>query len=288
MRVTNYMTQQRSLEAIRSNQEMLARAQEELSTGRRVNTVSDDPATARRLMHIDGMVRDLEQFRRNGVSATTRLSAEDNVLTTFNDVMSTAKGLTLSGATASPTDPDRQVALATALQLRNQIVGLGNTKVGNEFILAGGNSTVEPFPPSGVYQGDSTARSIEIDDGTVIPVNHTGDLYIAPAIQAIDGLISALSTGTASDIQAAVGALNTAQQQGLVAQAEVGSRLATIKDVGESLGRRSGELLTRRDAEGNADPAESAVRVISAQSQLERAYAAVAKVMQTSLMDFLR
>jgi flagellar hook-associated protein 3 FlgL len=288
MRVTNYMTQQRSLEAIRSNQEMLARAQEELSTGRRVNTLSDDPATARRLMHIDGMVRDLEQFRRNGVSATTRLSAEDNVLTSFNDVLSTAKGLTVSAATANPTDPERQVALATAIQLRNQIVALGNTKVGGEYILAGGNTTIEPFPPSGIYQGDSTARSVEIDDGAVIPVNHTGDQFIAPAIQAIDGLITALTTGTASDIQASVGALNAAQQQGSVAQAEVGSRMSVIKDTGEALGRKTGELLIRRDSEANADPAESAVRVISAQSQLERAYAAVAKVMQTSLMDFLR
>lgn len=288
MRVTDFIRQQTALQGVRTNLDTVSRAQRELASGRRVETVSDDPAAARQILQLNSQLREIESYRRTGVAVTTRLSVEDTVLTSVRNLLGIAKDLTVSGATPLPTDPDRQAALATVTQLRDQLLSLGNTRVGQEYLFAGGLTATQPFPPSGVYQGDTTVRQVEIDQGVHMATNHTGDQLFTPAIQALDALASALQTGTQTDVEAAFGALDAAQQGALVAQAETGARLRQIQDTATILATRSGVALDRRSALRDADPNESAVRLVTAQSALERAYGAIARVISSSLLDFLR
>ena len=137
MRISNLMLQYSSLANMRSRLASLAVAQEEVTSGRRVRTVSDQPTDAVRIMELEGRLRDIDQFRRNSAAANTRLSSEDAVLDSVHQLLARAKSLTLSGATESPSDPMRIQALSEVQRIREQIVSLGNTQVGDEYILGG-------------------------------------------------------------------------------------------------------------------------------------------------------
>jgi flagellar hook-associated protein 3 FlgL len=288
MRISTRMLQDSALRSMRGNQETLARLTEQAATGRRIRTVSDDPSAATQIMRSEAEVRDFEQFRRNGIEASTRMGAEDVVLTSARDLLKQASGLAIGVAGSDPADPQRQAMAAAIEQLRQELVAYGNTRVGNEYIFGGASSTVAPFQPDGTYVGDTVVRQVEIDRGVFTPTNHIGSSVFSNALQGLADLEQELRTGTQESINAAMNDLQTAGDQLVMAQSETGTRLQQIAATTNSLALRTANLLDQRDSLRDVDPAEAAIKVVMAQSALERAYAAIAKVMSTNLLDYLR
>jgi len=287
MRIASQLLYRSALRGLERNLAALARAQEEVATGRRVRTVSDDPVAASQIMRLDAHLRDIEQFQRNATAASTRLSTEDVVVTTARDLMQRARGLALSGATQSPDDPLRQAALADLRQIREQLVSLGNTRLGNEYLFGGAQTTSPPFLADGTYVGDATVRVAQIDDQVTIDTNHTGNALFQQAFQALDALETELETGTQASIQDCVGALAAAGQVLLAAQTEAGARMGAIQATSEHLARRSDDLTGQLESLRDVDPTEAVTRLLAAQTALERAYAAVGKVLSTNFLDYL-
>jgi flagellar hook-associated protein 3 FlgL len=288
MRISTRMLQDSALRSIRGNQETLARLTEQATTGRRVRTVSDDPGAATQIMRAEAEARDFEQFRLNGVEASTRMGTEDVVLTSARNLLKQASGLAVGVAGREPTDPERQAMAAAVEQLRQELVAYGNTRVGNEYIFGGASSTTPPFQADGTYVGDHVVRQIEVDRGVLMPTSHDGDSVFSSALQGLADLAQELRTGTQTSINAAVNDLQTAGDQIVLAQSETGTRLQQISATTSSLAQRTANLLDQRDSLRDVDPAEASVKVILAQSALERAYAAINKVMSTNLLDYLR
>lgn len=287
MRVTNQMILKSAMRDLRSNLEALARVQREAATGRKVFTVSDSPVDASRIMQIDAYLRDIGQYRRNGTEAEVRLSIEETVLQTAQDLTVRAKELAAVAMAAGTDDGAREAALVELAQIRDQLIYLGNTKVGEEYVFGGGSSGHPPFQPDGSYVGNHTTRSFEIESGVFLETTHPGDPLLTDVIESIDRLTEQIETGTPESIQAAMGQIEQTRQHLLTAEAEVGSRLKTIEDAGTQLTRRSDELLDQRDSLRDADPTESVLKVLSAQSALERAYAVVGRVLDKSLVNYL-
>ena len=288
MRITNLMLTANLMSGLRGRMSSIARASIQVSTGRRIQTISDDPVDASQVMRMEAQARDIDQYRRNGTFATTKLSTEDVALTSLRKVIQQAKNLAVGVKSANPSDPDRLAALNTAKALKDQMVALGNSKVGDEYIFGGDQSTTPPFQANGTYVGDTTVRSIPVNSGVTVAVNHAGQPLFTDALAAIDNMITQLQSGTPSQISASTQNLNDADQTALASQTEVGSRLQSIKNVSEQLGAQSTALLDRRDAVLNVDPAQAIVNMQQEQLALERSYSVIGRVMQASLTDYLR
>ncbi len=288
MRITNLMIQMNLSSGLRGRLTAMSRAAAQANTGQRINTVSDDPVDASQIMRLDSQVRDIEQFRRNGTFATTKLSTEDVAISSLRDVLSKAKKLALSTTTADPNDPIRRAALEEAQALRNQIVSLGNTKVGNQYVFGGDASTTAPFLADGTYVGTMSAQQVEINSGVSVAVNHPGQPLFTDALASVNALITQLGSGTPDQIGATVTNIDAATQGALGIQSEVGSRLQDVKDASSMLATQSASLLDRRDALRNVDQATAIVTLQQEQGALERAYAVVGRVLQTTLTDYLK
>jgi flagellar hook-associated protein 3 FlgL len=282
------MFQDGALRSLRGNLETLARLQAQLATGRRVNRVSDDPASATQIMRLEAEIRDATQYRRNGTEAATRMNTEDAVLTSARGLIEQARGLAFAVADRDPSDPERRAVVNSIEELRRQLVAYGNTRVGNEYIFGGTSTAVPPFLADGEYDGNSTVRLAEIDGGVTLPTNHHGlQLFYLP-LQHLAQLEVQLQGGTQDGINLALDRLQADLSSMVVAQSETGARLQQITATGSTLAERIAGLLDRRDGMRDADPTEASVSLVSAQSALERAYAAVSKVLSTNLLDYLR
>jgi flagellar hook-associated protein 3 FlgL len=288
MRITEQTRLFNALQYLRTSQEALAKAEAEVATGRRVRTVSDDPTAAAQLMRLDQGLRASEQFRRSAGSARTRLAVEDEIVTTIRDLIDQARGLALGTTANSPTDPTRQAALSQVNVIIDQVIALGNTKVGNEYIFAGSATDTPPFQPNGTYVGDSNVRQVEIDEGILLDTNHAGDQLLGSTIQALQALATELQTGTGASIQATASLVMSADLDVLASQAEVGLRQQELDWAERHMARRISTALDRRDELSVADPAESAVRFMMAQAALERAREVITQVMSSSLLEHLR
>jgi len=288
MRITSLMMQMNLKSNLATRMSAIAKASEQASTGLRIETVSDDPVDASQVMSLQAQIADVEQYKRNGTFATTQLSTEDAALSSLRDAIASAKQLAMSTTSADPNDPTRQAALSQALALKDQIVALGNTRVGDQYVFGGDANTTPPFQSDGTYVGNSGAQQVTISDGVSVNVNHPGQPLFTDAITSINGLITQLQSGTPDQIAAATDSLQTADQTALETQSEIGSQLQNIQSTSSNLATQSSQLLDQRDALMNVDPATSLVTLQQQQTALEQAYAVVGRVLQTSLTDYLQ
>lgn len=288
MRITSQMMHHGILRSLQNTLGTVNRTQREATTGRRIHTISDDPITSAQIMRFAGQVREIDQFRRTGLTASTRLSAEDNVLSTVSDLVRQAKSAGSLAQTSTVDDPSRQSSLQQVSDIIDQVVSLGNTRLGNEYIFGGGQSSVPPFAPDGTYLGDGVVRQMQVDDGVFLDTNHTGDQVLAPVLDALKGMQMALESGTDADIQAALTQLDAVQQVVYAGAAEIGARQQQLGYTTDGLARRNADMQDRISALRDADPTESTVNLLAAQTSLQQAYAAVSRVMSLSITDYLR
>jgi len=287
MRITSQSHLFHTLQYLRNNQETLAKAELEVATGKRIRTISDDPTAAGAIMRIDQKLRATEQFRRNTAAVRTRFAAEEEVAAALDDLVDQGRDLAIGTHSDSPTDPIRQAALDHVRTLIDQAIALGNTQVGSDYIFAGSETDTAPFLADGTYVGDSNVRQVEIQQGLLIDTNHTGDQLFESSIQALQALAIELEFGTGASIQATADDLRSAETEVLSSQAVLGLRLQEIEWADRHLVRQTNTMLDLREGMAQADPEESIVRFLAAQTALEQAREVISRIMQTSLMDHL-
>lgn len=288
MRVTTRWLQQSALLNLRRGTSQLARAQAEASTGQRVRTVSDAPLDAGQVMRLDGELRDIERYRRNGTWATTRMAAEDTVLTHARELLDQARKIAIAAAPLPAGDPARVDAAAQVDRLREQVIALGNTRMGQDYLFGGGRSTSPPFLPGGAYVGDGTVRRAEVDAGVVLDTTDTGSRVFGDALAGLSDLANGLRLGDTGDVQARVGVLSDAADGMLQVQTALGGRMKQIADTATRLAVRASRTADQRDTIRDVDPAEAAVNLTAAQTALQQAYAVVSKVLSVNLLDYFR
>lgn len=286
MRITRDAIFRSALKNLRGNLDAVRYAETEAATGRRIQRPSDEPLQTASILNIESRLRLAARHLKAANLAATRQSAEEAILSSTTDLVRQARQ---HGRTAlDTTDPDaRRNAAATIRLIRSQVIDLGNTKVGDEYILSG--TREEPaFDESGVYRGDSTPREIEVGANLRLPVNHTGDQVLSGVIAGLDNLARAVESGTPDEVKSALNALDSGKTNLDRAAGELGSWQRQFNEMVQHLDRESGSLKTEEGGLLNADPTESLLKLQEASTSLEAVVDSISKILSTSLIQFLR
>ena len=286
MRISDRMIQLSTMAGLRGGLARLNVAQRQAASGKRIERVSDDPVDAAQAMRMQGQLAAIDQYRRNAGSATTRLATEESVLQASRDILSRARKLASSVNATDPADPTRISALQELGFLKEQLVSLANTRIGDERLFGGGETAL-PFLPDGTYVGGTSIHEVQVDDGVRLATSFTGAIF-ASSFQSLDALDAALRSGTPADISAAFSPLQAAEESLLAREAETGARQRQINDSVVQLGGRSQVLLDRVQALTDVDPAESLLKAQAAQHALERAYVVAQRTLSLNITDYLR
>lgn len=157
----------------------LNNTQQQISTGKRVNTPSDDPVAAARILKLDQELSRVETYQRNVNLANNRLSQEESALESATDIIQRVRELTVQAGNGSLSANDRRSISSELRERLGQLASVANTRdASGEFIFSGFQGSVKAFQqdPSGswVYQGDEGQRNLEIDDGVTVPISDHG------------------------------------------------------------------------------------------------------------------
>lgn len=166
---TNLMLQQ---------QEALIKTQQQLSTGRRILTPSDDPISAAQALNISQSASLNEQYSVNRTSASSSLGLEENILKQVTSLLQDVHESTVRAGSASFTDADRKM-LATELRGRlESLVGLANaTDEKGQFLFSGYQASTKPFVQTGLnvqYMGDQGQRLNQVGPARQLAVSDSG------------------------------------------------------------------------------------------------------------------
>jgi flagellar hook-associated protein 3 FlgL len=288
MRITTSYLYSSALRGLRRNQAQLDRAQVELASGRKIIIASDNPTDSVTATRLASHIEDIAQYQRNGLMASTRLETEGAAMEAVADLLEQAQEIAKGTSSLDPDDPGRQAAATAIAELRLQVISIANTKVGDEYLFGGTRSGTPPFDENGLYQGSNDSRSVEVDEGVYLATNVPGDPVFTGLIESMGSLNLAISSGDSGGITRATGGLEAAAQTLERARTENGLRQTRLDSIATTLAQRAVGMGDRRDTLLNADPTAAALEAVAAQSALERAYAAVAKVLETSILQYLR
>ena len=179
MRLSTSWMYQQSLGTMMNQQSALAASQNQVSTGRRINVASDDPAGAGRMVSLNHILAANTQYTANIDAANTRLNTSQSTLNAVNGLYDSARDLTLQALNGSLADSDRQAIATQLTQMRDQLMQLANTTDANgQALFAGTSSSTVPFVKNADgsvgYLGNGDQPHAAIGAGLTVPTGESG------------------------------------------------------------------------------------------------------------------
>ncbi len=297
MRVSNFMISQVSLASILEQQSELLRAQQQLSSGRKILSPSDDPAGARKVLDLNDIITTFEQFQRNSDAAGFSLSLEDSVLTSATDLLQRARELTIQGLNDTQGADERKNIASEIRQLQDQLISLANTQDSDgQYIFGGYNSTNIPFSGDGAgnftYAGDQGQKLLQISSTRQIAAGDSGyDVFMnlpGTTANAFDTLYNLASSMDAdAPTQASLNDLDAIMKNFQTIRASVGARQNAAenqKTVNDDLIYSSKEILSNTQ---DVDIAEAVIELNKRLTGLQAAQQTYTKIQGLSLFNFL-
>jgi flagellar hook-associated protein 3 FlgL len=302
MRVTNSSITSMSLANLQASLQRGAALQEQLSSGKRINRASDDPSGTVSALSLQGEIDRTNQFSRNASDGVGWLTTVDSTLTSVNSLLSRARDLTVQAASTGSGDANSQTAIATELkQLRDSVLQFANTTylgrpifggttAGTAAFAAGSTSTIGGQPDI-AYVGDSGTVQRRISDGTTVRVDSDATATFGAAGSSVFDVLATVidhlqnnPAALSSDITAIDGAAGRVRSQ----MTDVGVRQQRVEAGQSTAGNRVLDLTARLTDVEDIDMPATIVALQTQQVAYQAALGATAKVVQPSLLDFLR
>jgi flagellar hook-associated protein 3 FlgL len=281
---------------INDNQQEVNVDLEQLSTGKSVNSLSDNPAAAAALVGNDAETAEVDQFQSNISSVQGLLQTGDSTMSSVVNLMTQAISLGIEGSNGTLSAEDRQAIASQMTGIMQQMVGLANTTYQGNYIFAGTNTetapfTLDPTAADGVtYSGNTDVNSVQLSTGPNMAVNVPGSQIFQNAsgdvFGALNQMITALQSGTGFD--AANSALENAFNQVNAQRVFYGNGGAELDTVTSFLSQEKIELSTQQTNLVGADIGAVASNYSQAEVQQQALLAASGKIIgQPTLFDYL-
>jgi flagellar hook-associated protein 3 FlgL len=283
---------------------LMQKAQQQSTTGKRLSAPSDDPVAATRIMQTGSSLRALEQYRTSVTRASSRLGIEDEALSQLGDLVSRAKVLGVQASGDTATAQTRTLANTEVHQLFQDMVAIGNTKYGDEYLFGGQQNTVQPFDSVGTGAtldyttttpgGPQGQRPIGIGEGQTLTPNHDGKqiLLDTGVLDAMKNLATALDPASPFYGQAAISAamdkLDTAYNNVQAVVGDTGATANRLDVAGQNLDALKTNLTTFKSNLEDVDVETAVTELTNRQVAYQAAMLATSKVMGLTLTDYLR
>lgn len=295
MRVT-FRTIHDGVNAVNAAAEQFVRAQQQVETGKKLESPSDDPAAMTRVIEGREEMSRIDSYRRSGDTAASRLAVMDTVL---SDIVEKITSASVSAAQARGTTADAgaRVTIASTLQgLRDSLLSDMNSTFRGRYLFSGAENATPSYAQVGgvwTYQGDHNVVSVAVNNNHDVTIAMDGEA-IARGTDAndlfteMDALIAAVLAADEPAMEAGMLALDRAFSRATRAQSRVGVDQRGIDDQQDRLTDLRLASMKRVSKDEDANLAEAITEMTQAQAAYQAALQAVGSASRVSLLDYLR
>ena len=190
MRIADSMKYDQVRGNIGKNRSTMSELQNQASTQKRVTKPSDDPVAASRVLSSRIDFQGNKQYIKNLNYAKSFLDTTDQALNDVSENLMRMKELAINQANdASANDESRRVVATEVSQIFDQLVSIGNRKLGDRFIFGGFKTQNKPFEQDGTYRGDQGEMMLHIDKATFLPMNIAGSRVFQGEGMSANGIV---------------------------------------------------------------------------------------------------
>lgn len=303
-RVTQNMLTQRSLTAVDGSLAKMSAAQEQMTTGRKINRPSDDPTGTATAMRARASIAEQQQYQRNGQDGLAWLSVIDTTVQSMSTQVTKAYTLALQGANTGGNGSTSEEALAAEVdQIREGLLASANTQYLGRPIFGGtttGDTAYDIDADTGkiTYAGDDGQVTRRVGSDTVVRVDSQGSAVfgedgssVFDHLQQLSDALRGTNNGGVTDddaVQQAIADLQTDMDRMSAAAADEGARYNQITNANDTASAAVLSLQKTQSDMEDVDIAEATIAVETQQTAYQAALAATSKTIQPSLLDFLR
>lgn len=291
-RITQRTVAGTAMGGLAGNLARLSAVQERLSSGREIRRPSDSPTGTVSALRLRSEIRRADRYQRAADDGIGWLGTADVALSDGIGLVRSARELVLRGGNAALSDSDRAALAAEVDGLRQALLSVANTSYLDKPIFAGTEVTAVAYDAAGAYQGDTGTVSRTVGPGATAVVNLTGETVFGPAgadvFTALADVADHLRNDPAALLPGDAAALDTAFLRMQHALSTVGSRYHQVEIMQQRTGtNRLASVNQLSEIEGVDLPA-TVVELQLAEVAYQAALGATARVIQPSLVDFLR
>ncbi|MDC9497148.1 MULTISPECIES: flagellar hook-associated protein FlgL [unclassified Pseudoalteromonas] len=180
MRLSNNLMYQNNINKILDNQQSVANAQEQVTTGKKYLTTSEAPAAISQGMLYSNKIQTNEQYTKNIDQLTGRLETEETILQSINTNIQQAQELAIQAGNGAYTQDDLESIAAELSEIQKTLVNLMNTRSEDgKFIFSGYQDSTQPYQLDSTtgeytYNGDQGQHVITIAEGVSIKSSDNG------------------------------------------------------------------------------------------------------------------
>ncbi|NLM38605.1 MAG: flagellar hook-associated protein FlgL [Firmicutes bacterium] len=292
MRVTNRTMTNNLLRNLNQGKTRLDKLNFQLATGKTVNVPSDNPVKTGSILRLSSTVRQTEQYLRNTDHAISWLEATDTVLRDLTSIIHRVRSLAIQGSNDTNDESARQALADEIKQLAYNVEGLANSTHTGRYLFAGQSVGEKPFSeksPDSLefdYNGDTNQIKYEIGVNAEVSVSIPGSEIFEDIFVAIKQVYDEI-TGASGD-QKGLELLDNALDNVLSHQSHVGALQNRVELANERLKDLRLNVIDLLGESQNIDYAETIMNLKMEEFIYQTALAVGARIIQPSLVDFLR
>jgi flagellar hook-associated protein 3 FlgL len=289
-RITHQTIAANALGNLQHSLSVTQKLSDRLSSGRLIQRPSDDPAGTVSALQIRADSRAQQQYSRSAADGLGWLGAADGALNTAIASLRRAQELTLRGANTGANGPDAREAMAVEiLQIRDAMLETANTTYLGRPVFGGTTQESKAFD-DGSYIGDAGKVMRSLGPNTHIRVDTSGESFgtaDATVFKLLDDIAIHLQDDP-SKLQGDIAALSDFLKKFTSALSDVGPRYARVESLGQKADAAILDLKSALSEIENIDLPKTVMELQLQQVAHQAALGATARVIQPTLMDFLR
>jgi flagellar hook-associated protein 3 FlgL len=299
MRISTQMMFETGANRIGDLQSRLQKTQEQLASGRRILSPSDDPVAATRALDITQTQSINTQYGVNRQYAKNTLSQVEVTLAGVTELMQDVKTTIVEAGNGTFKDSERGY-LATELKNRlDQLLGYANSKdAAGNYLFSGFQSNTPAFVQTATgatYQGDLGQQKLQVDANRQMTISSPGSTVFQSGGQDVFATLTDLvnllntpgTTGLAAGLATATANMSTALDNVLTVRASVGSNLNeldALDNVGSDRDLQYSKVLSELQ---DLDYTKAITQLSMQQLALEASQKAFVKTSDLSLFNFI-
>ena len=288
------------LNGLNQIQQRSQQAQLELTTGLKINSVSDSPYQIPELMATHQQLDQVQQTDTNLTLVQSEVNTGETSVQSAVTLLEQAQSLTSEGEPSTTSATTRTQIAGQLGDILNQLVSLANTTSGGRYIFSGDSDQTPPYTidltqtnPISAYAGATSTRLIQSSDGSVFPVALTAqDIFDSSnpqnnVFQSINNARVALLNNDQTGIDASISTLQSSDTY-------LNTQLAFYGDTQDSItagltygGTLTTQLQTQLSGIQDADSTQAITQLLQSSTEQQAALQSEAQIPRTSLFQYL-
>jgi flagellar hook-associated protein 3 FlgL len=293
LRVTQGMMQAQLLRNITNSVRKMGFDQNQESTGMKISKPSDDPVGITYALRYRSELSLNDQYQRNIDAAKSNVDHVDTVLGNLTDIFQRVNELTNQGVTGTNPQSALDSISAEMKQLGTAALSIGNDQMNGKYTFNGELTDIQPYV-TGAESTDNANINYQLAAGVTVPVNVTGNQVFGAGgdtdnlFTVINGLQAAFSAGDLTAARNLMPQLTSRVDKILQTRSEVGARSNRVDLMDNRLKDLNMNLSALSSKTEDADMAEVIMKLQTDQNVYQASLSTGAKIIQPSLIDYLK